>query len=91
MTRAELERHLATGEGATIGEYFILPVPAKKGKRGILQKAPCYYVSTDLRNGFEQEFTTLDEVLACDPGVGKTLAEMLKDVTCLRFPLADKR
>ena len=86
MTRADLEKHLATGEGAKIGDYSVLPIPAVKGRHGIVKKAAHFHVSMALQNGFEQDFATLDEVLACDPGTGKTIEEMLKDVNCLRFP-----
>lgn len=86
MTRADLEKHLATGECAKIADYVVRPVPAVKGKHGIVKKAAYFHVSMALQNGFEQDFATLDEVLACAPGTGKTIEEMLKDVNCLRFP-----
>ena len=87
MTRADLEKHLATGEGAKVGDYYITPIPAIKGKHGVIKKESYYYVSMGMEDGFEQNYSTLDEVLACTPpGAGKTIAEMLKDVNCLRVP-----
>lgn len=88
MTRKDLEKHLANGEGAKVGDYAVDFYPAVKGKYGKIKKEPYYHVHLSLKNGFDKVFSTFEEVLACVPtGEQKTIEEMLSDVTSIRYPL----
>lgn len=86
MTREDLKKQLDIADVAMIGDYSIKPIPAVKGKYGVIKKPAVFRLTRPFLDDFSKEFETLDAVLAYKTDQDETIGQMLSEAKDLAVP-----
>ena len=86
MTREDLNKRLDLAGVAMIGDYTIKPIPAVKGKHGVIKKPAVYRLARPFLDDFIKDFETLDAVLSFNTDQNETIEQLLLKAENLAVP-----